>query len=74
MTEIADRLIRKRELESICGLTERQLRRLEDAGRFPKRVVIDPDGRAVAWSEREVRGWVAERLANRERVTEPAAA
>jgi prophage regulatory protein len=40
------------------------LRRLEDAGRFPRRVHLGEN--RIAWLEAEIDEWVAERLAERE--------
>jgi prophage regulatory protein len=60
------RLIRKPELEAKVGFTERYLRDLESAGRFPKRIRPDPNGPAVAWIEQEVDDWILQRGEARE--------
>jgi prophage regulatory protein len=39
------------------------LRRMEEANQFPKRVKIS--ARRIAWSEAEVRAWIAQRIAGR---------
>ena len=69
-----DRIIRKPELEAMTGLTERQIRTLEDEGDFPKRFVIAPGGRAVGWSNIEVQDWLAERRDAREQMAKPGTA
>ncbi len=66
-----DRIVRRPELQDTVGLTERQVRNLENEGRFPKRFLIAESGRAVGWSHREIQQWVAERLRLREQFTKP---
>lgn len=46
--------------------------REEKAGRFPKRIQIGPN--SVGWLEPEYIAWQAERIAARNRITEPQAA
>ena len=58
-----DRPLREREMMKLTGLSRTTIWRMERAGRFPKRVKIGE--RAVAWSEREVRAWLAARRADR---------
>ena len=67
----SDRLIRRPELVDTIGLTERQIRNLENRGLFPPRVLIAPDGRAVGWSFNQIQAWVAARLAAREKPKKP---
>lgn len=64
-----DRIVRRPELQDTVGLTERQIRNLENEGRFPRRFLIADSGRAVGWSHREVQAWVHERISRRETVT-----
>ena len=64
---MSDRILRRRKVEDKSGLCERQLRNLENEGKFPRRFLIAENGRAVGWSENEVDAWVAERLERRER-------
>ena len=61
-----DRIIRRRELEKLIGLTERQIRNLEEEDRFPKRFAISPGGHAIGWSATEVFQWIAARREARE--------
>lgn len=41
------------------------LRRLEDAGKFPRRIKLTDGGRAVGWLASEVDAWVEARAASR---------
>jgi len=60
------RLIRKPEVEAKVGMCERAIRDLERQGLFPKRILINPNnGRAVAWDEDEVDGYIEARKAAR---------
>lgn len=67
----ADRIIRRPELEAMTSLTERQIRTLEDEGKFPKRFLIAEGGRAVGWSFIEVQDWLAKRRNARETIDKP---
>lgn len=60
-----DRIIRRPEVRAITGLTDSVLDREVKSGRFPApfKLLPDPRARAVGWSERAVRAWVAERIA-----------
>lgn len=58
-----DRLIRLPEVSSITGCGRTKIYELERAGKFPKRI---PLGATTTWSEREVRAWVQERIAERD--------
>ena len=60
-----DRVLRKPDIETITGYTERALRDMERDGRFPKRFKLNPNGRAVGWLESEVSDWVKARAASR---------
>jgi prophage regulatory protein len=51
-----DSIISKKKLLQIIGLSDSQLRRLEKAGKFPKRVWLGP-GR-VGWIGSEVNAWI----------------
>lgn len=57
------RILRLPEVEAICGIKRSSIRRLELAGKFPRRVKIG--ARSVGWKESEVREWQA-RLLNAE--------
>ena len=60
------RIIRKPETVRRAGYCDMHLRRLEAAGKFPKRFLLDPDGgRAVGWLESEVEAWIETRAAAR---------
>ena len=66
-----DRVIRRAELESMLGLTERQIRTLEGVGKFPRRFAIVSGGRAIGWSNLEIQRWLRERREAREQVHKP---
>jgi len=59
------RILRKTEIEQRTGYTERTLRDLEAEGVFPKRFLINPNGRSVGWLESEVNAWIEQRAASR---------
>lgn len=62
------RVLRPTETAAKVGLCDRQLRDLEAEGLFPKRFVLNPNGkgRAVGHLESDVDQWIAERAAARE--------
>ena len=57
-----DRLLRRREVEAVTGLSCSRLYALMGAGHFPRplRIGSGPRG-AVAWPTREIEQWIAER-------------
>lgn len=55
----------------MVGLTERQIRTLENEAKFPRRFTITPGGRAVGWSFLEVQQWLQERIQAREQSHKP---
>lgn len=55
-----ERILRLPEVEAICGIKCSSIRRLEMAGKFPRRVKIGP--RSIGWKESEVREWQAKLL------------
>lgn len=56
--------IRKAEAARRIGLCARQLERLEQAGRFPRRIRLSAN--SVGYIEREVADWLNERIAARD--------
>ncbi len=65
MSENREELWRPRVTTQNVGLCDRQLRNLEAEGKFPKRFLISPGGRAVAHLKSEVLAWMRERAASR---------
>lgn len=59
-----ERIIRKRELLHMIGLSDATIWRKERAGTFPKRLRLG--GNSCGWLEKEIVGWLAERVAARE--------
>jgi prophage regulatory protein len=57
------RFIRNRDLRSIVPYSEQQIRRLEAAGKFPRRVRLGAN--RVAWLKDEVEQWLAVRVLER---------
>ena len=51
-----DRIIRKKELLKIVGLSDPTIWRMEWAGTFPKRIKLG--GNSVGWYESENTGWM----------------
>ncbi len=58
------RIISKRELKEMVLYSPQHIQRLENAGTFPKRVVLGPN--RVGWVLDEVLEWLQERLDRRE--------
>ena len=54
-----DRMLRKAEVLSRCGVSYTTVWRWVRSGRFPAPVKIGP--RAVRWRESEIEAWLAER-------------
>ena len=52
-----DRLLRRQEVEALCGIARSTIYRLMKEGRFPQPLKIGE--RAVRWSEAEIVGWLA---------------
>jgi prophage regulatory protein len=59
-----ERLLSKREVKHLVVYSFAHTARLEDAGKFPKRVRLGT-GR-VAYVESEIRDWIAARIADRD--------
>ncbi len=61
------KLLSKRQLKEIVLYSPQHVQRLEDAGRFPKRVRLGDGPRSrVGWIESEVLDWLQERVKLRE--------
>ncbi len=60
-----DRLINSKQIVAIVPYSLFHLSRLEDAGKFPKRIKLG--GWRIAWSLREVEEWIAARKDERKR-------
>ena len=65
MSQNREELWRPRVTAEVIGVCDRQLRNLEAEGRFPKRFLISPGGRAKAHLKSEVLAWIRERAASR---------
>lgn len=59
--QFAFRLVRIREVESICGLKRASIYNAVRLGTFPKPIKIG--GRASAWIKKEVEAWIEQRIA-----------
>lgn len=66
------RLLRRKELLPRVGISTAQLYRLMTAGAFPRPVQLGPG--SVAWVEAEIEDWIAARVAERDRTSEPTTA
>ena len=54
-----DRLLRRREVEQMVGLSRTSIYRLMDSGDFPHPIRVGP--RAVRWRLRDIEEWMSER-------------
>ena len=54
-----DRLLRREEVETRCGLARSTIYRLMRDGTFPEPVKVGP--RAVRWPQSEIENWLSER-------------
>lgn len=54
-----DRLLRREEVETRCGIARTTIYRLMRAGQFPEPVKVGP--RAVRWPASEIEDWIAGR-------------
>ena len=64
---MTDRVIRPAEAERLSGYCDIHLRRLEAAGRFPRRFKLNPDGGiygAVGWRLSDIERWLNDRAAS----------
>ena len=61
-------LAKKKELKTVCGIpySPQHIQRLENAGRFPKRIKLGMN--RVAWLLTEVEAWIDERVAQRDAI------
>lgn len=59
------RLLSKRQLREIVLYSPQHIARLEQAGKFPKRVQLGPA--RVGWIEEEVMEWLSQRIRERDK-------
>jgi prophage regulatory protein len=60
---MADKILRKADVEQMTGLHQVTLWRRERSGDFPQRILLGT--RAVGWLESEVQAWLQKRAAER---------
>ena len=66
------RLISKKEVRQRVLYSPAHIQRLEDDGRFPKRVRLGNGPRSrVGWVEQEIEDWLRERIQQRDALTTP---
>jgi prophage regulatory protein len=58
-----NRIIRKKEVLDLVGLSDVSVWRWERAGKFPKRIQLG--GNSVGWLESEIQAWIQNRANNR---------
>jgi prophage regulatory protein len=64
------KLLSKRQLKELVLYSPQHIQRLEDAGRFPRRVRLGNCPRSrVGWIESEVLDWLHERIERRDKAT-----
>jgi len=67
MTKQINRIVRPAEVVKLVGFTDMHIRRLEDAGQFPRRFKLNPSGGdfgAVGWLLSDIEGWIEARAAS----------
>jgi prophage regulatory protein len=63
MESAQDRIMRKKEVLAVVGLSDVSVWRQERAGTFPKRLRLG--GNSVGWLKSEIDGWLQQRAADR---------
>lgn len=63
MEPAQDRVMRKKEVLAVVGLSDVSVWRQERAGTFPKRLRLG--GNSVGWLKSEIDGWLHQRAADR---------
>ncbi len=68
MAQFHKQIVSKKELKTVCGIpySPQHIQRLENAGRFPKRIKLGAN--RVAWLVTEVEAWINERIAQRDAI------
>lgn len=61
--ELTHRVLRKKEVLSMVGISDPTLWRWEKEGTFPRRLRLG--GNSCGWLQSEVDGWIADRAAER---------
>lgn len=64
MEQKQDRVMRKKEVLAIVGLSDVSVWRQEQVGTFPRRIRLG--GNSVGWLKSEIDGWLEQRAAERE--------
>ena len=64
MEQKQDRVMRKKEVLTIVGLSDVSVWRQEQVGTFPRRIRLG--GNSVGWLKSEIDGWLEQRAAERE--------
>lgn len=57
-------VVRRPQLLALTGLSRSHIDRLEQAGAFPRRFKLTPNGTAIGWDGREVAAWIEERISS----------
>ena len=65
---LPDLILSKQEVSRITGVHPETLRRWGHEGKFPRRIITNPNGRAGRRLRSEIEAWIAERLADRDRM------
>lgn len=63
MESAQERIMRKKEVLAVVGLSDVSVWRQERAGTFPKRLRLG--GNSVGWLKSEIDGWLQQRAADR---------
>lgn len=70
MTEInpnTEKLLRIRQVQEITGLSRSYIYALSEKNQFPNSIPLVPGGTSRAWVYSEVKAWVEQRIAEREK-------
>jgi prophage regulatory protein len=59
-------VLRKSDVLRATGFSPAGLERATRSGAFPRPFKLTPEGRAIGWSAAEVKGWLDQRIAERD--------
>ncbi|EXJ09196.1 helix-turn-helix transcriptional regulator [Nitrincola nitratireducens] len=61
-TPFSKQIIRRKEVETITGLSRSSIYREIAANRFPKPIKLTPNGTSVGWLVKDIYEWIEQRI------------